>query len=212
MNIKKIFITGLILSAFALLGNFSVVIMEQVTREQIDINKRQALLKNLYQLVDKKQFNNDIIKDKINVSDNLLSSKQSVDIYRAYKNGQPTAVIIQAIAPDGYSGSIFLLVGIKKDGTLTGVRVTGHKETPGLGDVIDQKKSDWILGFNQKSLTNPVSEKWKVKKDGGVFDQFSGATISPRAIVKAVHKTLQFYQANKKTLFEKVEVRGEKNE
>ena len=212
MNVKSIFITGLILSAFALIGNFSVMIMEKMTHEQIEINKKQALLNDLYQLVDKNQFNNDIIKDKVVISDDLLSEKQAVDVYRAYKDNKPVAAIIQAIAPDGYSGSIFLLVGVNLDGTLGGVRVTEHKETPGLGDEIDQKKSDWVDGFKQKSLSNPKPKGWKVKKDGGVFDQFSGATISPRAVVKAVYKALQFYKNNQKTLFNKPEVKQQNNE
>lgn len=212
MNVKSIFITGLILSAFALIGNFSVMIMEKMTHEQIEINKKQALLNDLYQLVDKNQFNNDIIKDKVVISDDLLSEKQAVDVYRAYKDNKPVAAIIQAIAPDGYSGSIFLLVGVNLDGTLGGVRVTEHKETPGLGDEIDQKKSDWVDGFKQKSLSNPKPKGWKVKKDGGVFDQFSGATISPRAVVKAVYKALQFYKNNQKTLFNKPEVKQQINE
>jgi len=202
-TIEKIFITGSILAGFAFVGNLSVISMERLTHEQIEINKRQALLDKLYQLIDKKQFDNDILEDKIEVSSDLLSSKQSVVIYRAFLKEKPSVAIIQSIAPDGYSGSIFLLVGIKTDGSLLGVRVTAHKETPGLGDDIDANKSDWILSFNNTSLSNPKLENWKVKKDGGQFDQFTGATISPRAIVKAVKKTLIYYQQNKAELFKR---------
>ena len=105
------------------------------------------------------------------------------------------------MAPDGYSGNIHLLVAIKYDGTLAGVRVVNHKETPGLGDAVEAERSNWILGFTGKSLTNPGKKGWAVKRDGGQFDQFTGATITPRAVVKAVYKTLEYYQQHKTQLF-----------
>jgi electron transport complex protein RnfG len=111
------------------------------------------------------------------------------------------AVIIPVVAPDGYSGDIDLIVGINSDGTIAGVRVLGHKETPGLGDKAELKKSNWVLGFNGRSLTNPTLDGWAVKKDKGVFDQFTGATITPRAVVAATLRALQFAEANRKTLF-----------
>jgi electron transport complex protein RnfG len=118
----------------------------------------------------------------------------------ARKNKQIVAIIFSVFATDGYSGIIKLLVGINTDGTLAGVRVVSHKETPGLGDAIETKRSDWVLGFNHKSLENPGTGGWHVKRDGGVFDQFSGATITPRAVVKAVHHSLLYFAAHKKEL------------
>jgi len=120
--------------------------------------------------------------------------------YIAIKDGRPSAVILQAIAPDGYSGAIHLLVGIHADGRVAGVRVIGHRETPGLGDKIELAKSPWIRSFDGKSLTNPAADGWAVKKDRGEFDQFAGATITPRAVVGAVHRALQYFDAHKAEL------------
>ncbi|MGH8035858.1 MAG: RnfABCDGE type electron transport complex subunit G, partial [Lysobacterales bacterium] len=95
-----------------------------------------------------------------------------------------------------------LLVGINADGSLTGVRVTSHKETPGLGDALDTARSEWILGFSGRSLDNPEPAGWAVRKDGGVYDQFTGATITPRAVVKAVHGALEYFKDNRAALFD----------
>jgi len=114
----------------------------------------------------------------------------------ARNNGKTIALIIPATAHDGYSGDISMIVGVNRDGTVAGVRILKHKETPGLGDKIDVKKNQWILNFDGKSLTVPVIEDWKVKKDGGAFDQFAGATITPRAVVGQIKRVLEFAQAN----------------
>jgi electron transport complex protein RnfG len=110
------------------------------------------------------------------------------------------AAIIPAITQDGYSGAISMIIGINFDGTVAGVRVVEHRETPGLGDKIDLKKSDWILGFNGKSLLNPQQSDWKVKKEGGDFDQFTGATITPRAVVNQILKSLQYFENDRERL------------
>jgi electron transport complex protein RnfG len=111
------------------------------------------------------------------------------------------ALVIAAVAPDGYSGSIRLLVGINRDGSLAGVRTLAHRETPGLGDRIEAQRDDWILGFAGKSLDRPALQAWRVKRDGGVFDQFTGATITPRAVVRAVKNSLIYYRDNREALF-----------
>jgi len=122
--------------------------------------------------------------------------------YRARKNNQDVAIIFNATAHNGYSGNIDLLIGVNIDGTLAGVRAVKHTETPGLGDAIDIKKSNWITQFNLKSLLNPSTDKqWAVKKDGGSFDQMTGATVTPRAIVGTVHKTLKYFAQHKDSLF-----------
>jgi electron transport complex protein RnfG len=125
-----------------------------------------------------------------------------VTVYRARMDGLPVAVMMIITAPDGYNGDIRLLAGIDAEGAVIGVRVISHKETPGLGDPIEIEKSDWILGFNKKSLRNPESNGWGVKRDDGQFDQFTGATISPRAVVKVMHNTLLYFDANKQMLFD----------
>ncbi len=112
-------------------------------------------------------------------------------------------MVYSSIAPNGYNGPIQLLIGVYANGHLAGVRVVKHRETPGLGDAVSITYSDWILGFNDKSLSNPEPGKWKVKRDGGIFDQFTGATITPRAVVNAVHNALLYFEKNQDTLFSK---------
>jgi electron transport complex protein RnfG len=109
--------------------------------------------------------------------------------------------VLTVIAPDGYSGNIKLLVGVYYDGRVAGVRAVSHKETPGLGDYIETGRSDWILGFNGRSLVSPSPGDWRVKPDGGVFDAFTGATITPRAVVRAVYKSLLYFEREKTNLF-----------
>src|SRR5690606_4959952 len=120
----------------------------------------------------------------------MLGTTQPVTVYRAFRGGEPVAALFNSVAPDGYSGEIRLLVGVRVDGSLSGVRVLSHKETPGLGDPIEVRHSDWITRFSGLSLENPPFERWKVRRDGGDFDQFTGATITPRAVVKATRNTL----------------------
>lgn len=198
---KNMLISALILGLFAVVGTGLVALTQDGTAERIAENERQALLSNLHQVVPPTLHNNDIFADSIEVTDPLLGSKQPVRVYRARKDGQPVAAVIASIATEGYGGDIKLLVGIRYDGTLTGVRVLNHKETPGLGDAIEAERSDWILGFSGHSLSDPLPAKWKVKKDGGIFDQFTGATITPRAVVKEVFHTLRYYKNHREQLF-----------
>jgi electron transport complex protein RnfG len=160
-------------------------------------------LKSLNQIMPAEGYDNEILTDTIEVWEAALTpGGAATTIYRARKDGQPVAAIFTVTAPDGYSGAIRMLVGVNVDGSLAGVRVVEHHETPGLGDAVEVARSDWILGFNGKSLGQPPVEQWKVQRDGGVFDQFTGATITPRAIVKAVKNTLVFYQNNTEEIFE----------
>ena len=133
-------------------------------------------------------------------ADPLLGSEEGIKIYIARKNGDVSGIIFETIAPRGYNGNLDMLVAIDKNGTVTGSRVISHTETPGLGDKVDLKKSKWILSFANKSLENPSLKGWGVKKDGGDFDQFPGATITPRAVVRAVKNTLIYFDQHKDTL------------
>lgn len=204
MNIfKNMIISAAVLALFAIAGTFFVSFTYDNTIDQINENKRLALLKAFHVLIPPTAHDNDIFTDIIEVKDkDLLGSKKPVNIYRARKENKPVAVIINSIAPDGYSGNIELLVAINYDGILAGVRVVHHKETPGLGDAIEENRSDWITKFTHRSLTNPDKKGWAVKRDGGEFDQFTGATITPRAIVKAVYNTLRYYKEHRDTLYE----------
>lgn len=204
MNIvRNMIISAVLLALFAIAGTFFVSQTYDNTIDKINENKRLALLKALHVLVPQNTHDNDIFTDFIQVEDkNLLGSKNPVAVYRARKEKKPVAVIINSVAPDGYNGKIELLVAINYNGTLAGVRVSSHKETPGLGDAIEENRSDWITKFKQLSLTNPDKKGWAVKRDGGQFDQFTGATITPRAIVKAVYKTLLYYNKHRDKLYE----------
>jgi electron transport complex protein RnfG len=204
-------IGALILGLFSVVGTGLVALTYEGTMERIAENERQALLRSLHQLVSPDEHDNDIYADVLTVQDKaLLGSKNGVSIYRARMGGQPVAAVINSIAPDGYNGTIKLLVGIYYDGTLAGVRIINHRETPGLGDGIEAERSDWVLGFNGRSLLNPQEAGWKVKKDGGDFDQFTGATITPRAVVKAVYNTLHYYQQHREAIYANgVEVESE---
>ena len=204
MNIvRNMLISALVLSLFAIAGTFFVSYTFDNTLDRITENKRLALLKAIHVLIPTKAHNNDIFTDIIYKTDyDLLGSKKPVNIYRARKDSKPVAVIINSIAPDGYNGNINLLVAINYNGTLAGVRVVHHKETPGLGDAIEANRSDWITKFKMLSLTTPDKKGWAVKRDGGEFDQFTGATITPRAIVKAVYNTLRYYKKHRDSLYE----------
>lgn len=202
MQYRQIIITTIILLLFAVMGTAMVAYTYDNTREQIAANERATLLRKLHRLVAPGQHDNVLLEDTVSVRDEtLLGSAEPVMVYRARKNGEPVALVIAASAPDGYSGSIKLLVGINVDGSLSGVRVVAHRETPGLGDAIDEVRSDWIRIFDGKSLQAPDVSRWTVRKDGGEFDQLTGATITPRAVVKAVRNALLYYQDNQEALF-----------
>lgn len=202
MNYRQIIITTIILLLFAISGTALVVYTFDNTRERISANERATLLRKLHQLIPQQQHDNVLLDDTLTIINTpLLGTLEPVTVYRARKAGQPVALVITPVAPDGYSGIIKLLVGINVDGTLNGVRVVTHRETPGLGDAIDEKRSDWIHLFDNRSLQDPPLERWSVRKDGGDFDQLTGATITPRAVVKAVRQTLLYYRDNQDALF-----------
>jgi len=202
MNYRQIIITTVILLLFAVIGTALVSYTFDNTRERIAANERATLLRKLHRLILPEQHDNVLLDDAIAVHDEtLLGTDEPVMVYRALKDAKPVALVIAAIAPNGYSGSIKLLVGINIDGTLSGVRAVAHRETPGLGDAIEEQRSDWVQQFNGASLENPPLDRWKVRKDGGDFDQLTGATITPRAVVQAVRNALLYYRQHRDILF-----------
>ncbi len=194
--------TAFTLIAFALVFTSLMAYVFNITKAPIEKSEAAARMALFRQIVPEHMHDNDLLKDTITIAPNdLLGNRQPTIANRARINNAPAAVILEAIAHDGYSGDIKLLIAIKHDGSISGVRVLTHKETPGLGDYIDITKGDWIKLFNEESLVKTSDENWKVKKDGGQFDYMAGATITPRAVVKAVHKALQYFEANKQALF-----------
>ncbi len=202
INRRDILISGAFLWLFAVAGTTLVAVTEFTTEDAIVENERQLLLRNLYALLPADQLDNDIASDTLELPAAPLLGTESISIaYRARLQGEPVAVIFNSIAPNGYNGKIHLLVGVNLDGSLAGVRVIKHAETPGLGDGIEIRKSPWIRSFDGKSLDNPDAAGWRVKRDGGEFDQLTGATITPRAIISAVRNTLLYYRHNADMIF-----------
>ncbi len=202
MALKHMLTTSLLLGIFAIAGTSMVALTYEGTEARIIDNDYQALLRTLHALVPPDSHDNDIATDTVTVTSKaLLGNKKPSTIYLARLKGVPVAAVITATAPDGYNGAIKLLVAIRFDGSISGVRVLNHRETPGLGDGIEVERSNWITGFNGLSLNNPDELGWRVKKDGGIFDQFTGATVTPRAVVKAVHHALIYFKQHRDQLF-----------
>lgn len=175
-----------------------------VTRANIERSEQAQKLALLSQTLPARSFDNDPVNTTRAVpADPLLGLKHAGQAYLATRAGEPVAVVLEAVAADGYAGEIGLLVGIRADGRIAGVRVTRHRETPGLGDYIEIAKNDWIAQFVDKRLDAPPAEGWKVRKDGGRFDYLSGATVTPRAIVKAVHKALRYFELHRGELLKR---------
>lgn len=193
---------SIVLGVFAILTTGMIVLTANLTRAKIAEEKSHALQRSLFEVMPENLLDNKLLESEIQIApDPLLGTGVSLPGYVAKKDEQPSGIILQAVAAEGYGGSINLLVGINDHGEVTGVRVIPpHFETPGLGDAIEIKKSDWITSFNGKSLSNLPEKSWRVKKDGGVFDAFAGATITPRAVVSAVHQSLLYFKQNQTAL------------
>ncbi len=193
--------TAVNLVFFAVLGTTVLASTFFLTHDAIVKSEEGEKLKLITQIVPPAVFDNDIVQDTLVIPpDPLLGTEDDTTAYRARLNGEPSAVVLQAVAPDGYSGRISLILAVRPNGELTGVRVVAHKETPGLGDYIELPKGPWIKGFDGKSRTTYSDADWKVKKDGGKFDYMTGATITPRAVVKAVNKALIYFANNRDKL------------
>lgn len=200
-------ITTAIMVLFTIVGTALLVFTYFTTKSPIEASEAEARLMLLEEVLPKSLHDNNLLLDAIEMeAGGLLGNAAKTLAYRGRLGGKAQGVVLEATAPDGYSGDIKLLIAIRIDGSLAGVRVLAHKETPGLGDYIEIGHGDWIKHFDNQSLVKTVDGKtpeeyWKVKKDGGNFDYMAGATITPRAIVKAVHKALQYYQTHQATLF-----------
>ena len=185
---------GLVLWFYGLLASTVIASTYLGTKEQIAQQQRLARERALAQIVSPDHHDNDLLADTFPLADRaLLGHKIPAEAYRARRDSEVVSVILPVVATGGYGGAMNMIVGINREGTLTGVRVLSHNETPGLGDKIDAHKSDWITHFVGRSLSDPPPERWRVAKDGGEFDQFTGATITPRAVVKAVYQSLKYF-------------------
>ncbi len=230
--IKHTLKTAITMIAFTLVGTALLAYVFNITREPIEKSEAEARLALFKQILSDEAYykdsknndskdkdhehhsdddnheanDNNLLKNIVEIPPNdLLGNKIPSKAYLAKQDHKLAAVILEAIAHDGYSGDIKLLIAIRADGTVSGVRVLAHKETPGLGDYIDIAHGDWIKLFNEESVEKTPLEQWHVKKDGGKFDYMAGATITPRAVVKAVLKALQFFEQNQHMLEEAAE-------
>lgn len=176
------------------------------TKPAIEASAAEEKMKLIDDVLPRSAYDNDLLRDTLEIpATAALGLDEASIVYRARKGGQASALVLEAVAPDGYSGKIRLLIAVAADGSLTGVRVTQHRETPGLGDYIEPKKDKnkerpWITQFNGLSLAATNDREWKVKKDGGRFDSVAGATVTPRAVIKATHKAMQYVAENHEQL------------
>lgn len=194
--------TAINLLAFTVVGTAVLAFTFNLTHDRIAKTEEAAKLKLIMQIVPQSLFDNDIIADTLTIdASKELGTDRPTTAYRARLQGKPSAAVLEAVAPDGYSGKISLIIAIREDASISGVRVVSHKETPGLGDYIEFAKNPWIGLFDGASHARYKEGDWKVKKDGGKIDYMAGATISPRAIVKAVHTAMHYYEENRDKLF-----------
>ncbi|TRW93236.1 electron transport complex subunit RsxG [Candidatus Methylobacter oryzae] len=197
---KLEFQTG-VLAGFALIASVLLGVTNCSTEGTIQRRLDEDLKKSLAEVVPAALYDNDMLQDTMTVASAEYNiGTDETTVYIAKKAGRVSAVCFKFTAPDGYSGAINMIMGIDRDGNILGVRVLSHKETPGLGDKIEVAKSDWILNFAGRSLDNLAPAKWAVKKDGGEFDQFAGATITPRKSVQAIYRGLQLFKAHQSQL------------
>lgn len=192
--IKTMFSSAIKLTLFVFISIILLLVIRYVTTPDIEKAERQTLLNTFNEVLPSTYYDNDPLKNTKVINDpaylKLLGSSEPVTFYRATKNSHPAGAIFTTIAPNGYSGNIYVLIGVFPDGRISGVRVIKHSETPGLGDKVEINKTKWVLEFDGRKLRDDNDPRWAVKKDGGDFDQFTGATITPRAVVGAIKNAL----------------------
>ena len=195
--------SALLLALVAVIGTAMLAGVHTLTKDRIAAQQRRVVLQQLNQVLPAGSYNNSLHDDLIEVHEPVFfRHKDAIKIYRARQDGIPVAVVMNLVAPDGYNGDIRMLVAIRTDGQISGVRIISHRETPGLGDPIERKRSDWVLGFDGRSLQDPSVDAWAVRRDGGEFEQFTGATITPRAVVETVQRALEYFSAQQDILFQ----------
>lgn len=201
-NTPPRFRLALTLAGLAAILTLTLAALAHVTHERIARNRQAWLLQRLDALIAPESHDNDLFTDRIRLAaPDLLGTDVPAEVFRIRKSGAPAGVAIRSVVPDGYRGPIELLTAIRYDGTLIGVQVLHHNETPGLGDAFESRDPQWLQHFQGLSLNHPPQQRWTVRKEGGDFDAFTGATTTPRAIVKGVRRALEFYAAERDRLF-----------
>lgn len=203
MSDRPVWKSGVTLAIIAAICTSLVALTWQLTAERIEINKKEFLERSLQPALAGLFFDTGVTESVLTIpAPHDLPGNDAAIIYRVYAQGQPVAALFVVSARDGYAGPIRLLIGISMDGSVTGIRVLEHRETPGLGDRVEITRSDWALQFDGHSLRDPEPVEWAIKRDGGDFDQLTGASVTPRAIIKAIKATLLYFEANTDAIFE----------
>ena len=195
--------SGLTLSLGALAAMLALAATSMITREPIERSKAQTTRLQFEALLPADMLEHDPLASMKWVTASELGTSEAVPVYPVFKQDKPVAVVLSVVAPDGYNGSIHLLVSVDTEGTILGVRVTDHRETPGLGDDIEHRRSDWINSFAGRSLQSTTAGDWTVVRQGGQFDSFTGATVTPKAVINAVYRALSWYSTNQEAVFER---------
>jgi H+/Na+-translocating ferredoxin:NAD+ oxidoreductase subunit G len=199
---KQKFTTLLPLLIISVTCVIAIFVVNEITKGKIEINKQKAALTIINEVLPL-EYDNDLFTDNINLEvPDKINNTGSVTVYRARLNNQPVAVSLMPIITKGYNGNISLIIGIRYDGALTGIRVLQHNETEGFGDQVHQDKTDWLQIFNNTSISALPETQWAIKKDDGEFDQLSGATITSRSIINIIYKTLEYYLENQDKFYE----------
>ncbi len=199
---KPVWSAGLILAVIAAVCTSLVALTYSGTKDRIVANEQAWLEQSLKPALAGVEYDNNLIETTLTIAlPHELPGNEPVLVYRALFNSEPVAALFVVTALDGFSGPIKLLIGIEAEGTATAVRVLKHHETPGLGDFIDSTKSDWIEQFEDRSLSDPDRLLWALSRDGGEFDQVTGASITSRAVLKAIKETLLYFEANRESVF-----------
>ncbi|NND92678.1 MAG: electron transport complex subunit RsxG [Granulosicoccus sp.] len=193
--------TGLTLGLCLLAAIIALTIAQRLARPQIELSRQQWLMQGLSAVLPTGPFDNDPLTSVRLVTAPELGSTDAMPIYTVFRDNRPLAAVLSIVAPDGYNGDIKLLLGVTIDGEIIGTRVTEHRETPGLGDDLEYRRSDWITGFDGQSLASTSAGDWDVRQQGGRFDAFTGATITPRAVIRAIHRALDWYDSHRQDIF-----------
>lgn len=202
MSARAVARTGLTLALIAAVCTAFVAATHLMTKDRIDANRRALLERSLQPALGDTPYDGDLAGSKLVIPPpHELPGKDPAIIYRVFAGGRPAAALFVVTATDGYSGPIRIVLGIDTHGVVTGLRILEHRETPGLGDKIQSSRSDWVFQFDGRSLGNPDASRWAIRTDGGDFDQLTGASITPRAVTKAVRDSLLYFEANRQEIF-----------
>lgn len=193
---------GITLGLCVLAAIIALTLGHWLTRDRIEKARQQWLMQGLFEVLPAGPYDASPLAGIKWITAPELGSSEAMPLYRVYRDNEPLAAALSIVAPDGYNGDIRMLMGVGIDGHITGVRVLEHHETPGLGDDVEYPRSNWITRFNGLSLQGTSASDWTVRKQGGRFDAFTGATITPRAVINAIHRALGWFARNHEDLFD----------